>query len=266
MISFCTRGTCSSGSSRPRSPRATITPCATFRISSRLSTRRRPLDLRDDRHDPLAPGHVATRQPHVVCRLHEAERDEIDAEPQAELEIVDVLGRERRRRQRHAWRIDALVLAERRAVHHDGRRARRADRATTRSSIRPSSRRRRSPGFADRISSAKRVKTRPALPGASPCAMRSSSPGFRGIGVPPTSGPVRILGPLRSCMIATWRPDCRAASRIRRNDSAWVSCVPCEKFRRKTSTPAAISACDDLGTVAGRTDGGDDLRLTHRLN
>ena len=37
MIAFCTRGTCSSGISRPRSPRATITPCASRRMASRFS-------------------------------------------------------------------------------------------------------------------------------------------------------------------------------------------------------------------------------------
>ncbi len=38
MICFCTRGTCSSGISRPRSPRATITPCTSPRIATRFST------------------------------------------------------------------------------------------------------------------------------------------------------------------------------------------------------------------------------------
>jgi hypothetical protein len=42
--------------------------------------------------------------------------------------------------------------------------------------------------------------------------------------------------------------------RIRRNTAAWLSCEPCEKFNRKTSTPAAIkSRIADSLLVAGPT-------------
>ena len=48
-------------------------------------------------------------------------------------------------------------------------------------------------------------------------------------------------------MIATCCPAWRDASRIRWNDSACVSWVPCEKFSRKTFTPAAINASSVSG-------------------
>ena len=70
---------------------------------------------------------MARAAPDVGRRLHEAERHQIDAERQPERQVLAVLERERTRRQRHARGVDALVLAERAAVHHaraDGRRRR----------------------------------------------------------------------------------------------------------------------------------------------
>ena len=90
----------------------------------------------------------------IVCGLHEAERHEVDAEREAEPQIVDVLVGERRWRQRDARSVDALVLAEQAAVDDNDFEARRLIVRATRSSIRPSSSSRRSPGCADRTSSA----------------------------------------------------------------------------------------------------------------
>jgi hypothetical protein len=56
------------------------------------------------------------------------------------------------------------------------------------------------------------------------------------------SGPVRIFGPARSWRIATSRFARDAAARIRANVTPWDSRVPCEKFSRKMSVPAAINA------------------------
>ncbi len=112
---------------------------------------------------------------------------------------------------------------------------------TTRSSILPSSSRSRSPSRAERTSSAYCVETRPGPPTASPASIRSSSPSCSSNGCPPGSGPVRIFGPLRSCMMAMCRPVRRDASRIARYDVACDSWVPWEKFRRNTSTPATSS-------------------------
>ena len=75
--------------------------------------RQRPLQLRDQRHAGRAGVvHDPPRLLHVGGRLHEAERHHVDAEREAELEILDVLRRHRRGRQRHSRRIDPFVLAD----------------------------------------------------------------------------------------------------------------------------------------------------------
>ena len=52
---------------------------------------------------------------HVVGRAHERQRDEVDAELERELEVVDVLRRQRRDRERDAGEVHALVRADRAA-------------------------------------------------------------------------------------------------------------------------------------------------------
>ena len=69
----------------------------------------------------------------------------VEAEPQ----IGDVLLGHRRRRQRHAGRVDAFVLAERPAGHDHGAQLVALAVDVTRSSIRPSSSSSRSPGCAE---------------------------------------------------------------------------------------------------------------------
>src|SRR6478609_8514236 len=78
-------------------------------------------------------------------------------------------------------------------------------------------------------------------------ATMSGSPFWRGIALPPCRRPVRILGPLRSCRMATWRLARCAALRISAKTAACSACVPCEKLRRITSTPAAINASSTAG-------------------
>src|SRR6187401_3160955 len=68
------------------------------------------------------------------------------------------------------------------------------------------------------------------------------------MGTPPASRPVRILGPDRSWRTATMRSAREAASRMRAKVARCESCVPCEKFSRKTSTPALISVCRMRGS------------------
>src|SRR5438034_2108934 len=51
---------------------------------------------------------------------------------------------------------------------------------------------------------------------------------------------MRIFGPWRSAMMATVHPRLCATSRTIRARSWWSLAAPCEKFRRTTSTPAAI--------------------------
>ena len=81
-----------------------------------LLERLRPLDLRDERHVGVRRAHDPPRRVAVVGRLHEAQRHEVDAERQAELQVLFVLRRHRRRRQFDAGRVDALVLPELAAV------------------------------------------------------------------------------------------------------------------------------------------------------
>ena len=55
----------------------------------------------------------------IFRRLHEAQRHEVHAEAEAEVQVVDVFLGQRRRRQRHAGRVDAFVSAERSPVDDD---------------------------------------------------------------------------------------------------------------------------------------------------
>src|SRR3954463_15489829 len=50
--------------------------------------------------------------------------------------------------------------------------------------------------------------------------------------------PTRIFGPCRSAMMPTARSTLRQVSRTSSARFMWSSAVPCEKFRRTTSTPA----------------------------
>ena len=138
-----------------------------------------------------------------------------------------------------------------------------ADRATTFNSIRPSSSRRRAPGFADRISSAKRSED---APGAA-----------RGV----TMRDAKLVARLQRNRRATNErpgPDLGTAQVLHDRDVAARLprhfADPPERFRVGLVRPVReVEAEDvharrdqrveDLGAVAGRTNGGDDLRLTH---
>ena len=113
---------------------------------------------------------------------------------------------------------------------------------STRSSMRPSSRSSRSPCRTDLARPAKVVDTRPGPPTKSPVAISSDAPGTRSIALWSASLPVRILGPDRSWRMATCRPARSAAWRMRTTTAPCSAWVPCEKLRRKTSVPAAMSA------------------------
>ena len=78
----------------------------------------RLLDLRD--HVRGRSGRLDQRlqRLHVRGRAHERERDEVAAELERELEIVDVLPRQRRDRERDAGQVDALVRDDRAADEH----------------------------------------------------------------------------------------------------------------------------------------------------
>ena len=242
VMVFCARGTCSSGISSPRSPRATMTASHDSRISLRCSSAsgRSSFATRGTSAPPDVC-HQLARLPEVRLGLHEADRDHVDAERQPEPQIVGVLRRDRRRGQLDSRRIDPLVLADLASFNHSrlnlpavgGVDAQLDEPIGQQQAIaglyalsEPRERRRDTAGAAGEVAGGDRQ----------PVA------GFDGERPPPSSVPVRIFGPPRSWRIATSRCARRAAARIRSNVAPCESCVPCEKFRRKMSVPAAMSA------------------------
>ena len=203
MMCFCTRGTCSSGISSPRSPRATITPLRHVQDAVEVVDRGGPLDFCDDRNRTArlrasAAAHARRRRPSARSS---ARRDRRRARGRS----ADRLRPSRSWLTAAAPRraLDALVLSERSAVDDSGDDLVRAA-LVTRSSMRPSSSSRRSPGLADSISGWYGVKMQPAAGQARRrrrCAR--SDPVRARSAAPPSSGPVRIFGPLRSCITAT---------------------------------------------------------------
>ena len=103
-ISFCTRGTRSSGISSPRSPRATITRIGGVENLVEVIDRFRPLELRDQRHfRPAFRDDQRSDARNVVRGLHEAQRDHVHAEREPEREVALVfLGHRRLRGARAA--------------------------------------------------------------------------------------------------------------------------------------------------------------------
>ena len=118
MIRFCSSGTSAAPISTPRSPRATMTASDSARISSSaaiasaFSILAITWAVRAARLDQRA------QRAHVRGRADERQRDEVDAELQRKLEVVDVLARERRDRERDAGQVDALVRRDDAADHH----------------------------------------------------------------------------------------------------------------------------------------------------
>ena len=112
MIRFCSSGTVAAPISTPRSPRATITPSASVTMSSSASTasafsifaitRRRRAPRRDE----------LLQLADVRGRPDERQRDEVDAEPERELEVVQVLLGERRDRDATPGQVHALVRGD----------------------------------------------------------------------------------------------------------------------------------------------------------
>ena len=91
MIRFCSSGTRCAPISTPRSPRATITASALGEHVVEHVDRLGLLDLRD--HVRVRAGLLDQRAQvaHVGERADERERDEVDADPERELEVDGVL-------------------------------------------------------------------------------------------------------------------------------------------------------------------------------
>jgi hypothetical protein len=120
IIFFCRAGTAASPTSTARSPRATMMPSEASRISSRLVDGFDALDL-GDQHGAAAGGaHQLARHVHVGGALREGDGDEIDADLRRRLDVVHVLGGQRRRGQAAALAVDALVVRQLAADQHAG--------------------------------------------------------------------------------------------------------------------------------------------------
>ncbi len=70
------------------------------------------LDLGDDRTADPDLGHDLVHQLHVLARADEGQRDEVDAQAQGELEVLDILLRHRRHADVDAGQRQALVVAD----------------------------------------------------------------------------------------------------------------------------------------------------------
>ena len=154
MIRFCSSGTSAAPISTPRSPRATMTRVRLAEDVVERRDRLRLLDLRD--HVRRRAGRLDQRlqRLHVGGRADERERDVVDAELERELEVVDVLARQRRDRERDAGQVDALVRGDDAADEHLAARAARGRRETTRRRTEPSSISTSKPGWSTEPSTA----------------------------------------------------------------------------------------------------------------
>ena len=112
-IFFWTSGTSSSGSSTPRSPRATMNASKASMISSRLSTACgfSSLAITGD----AAPSSSITwcTMLDVVGAADEGQRDHVDAVAQRPAQVLGVLLAHRRHADGDAGQVDALVVADR---------------------------------------------------------------------------------------------------------------------------------------------------------
>ena len=252
MIRFWISGTSAGPISTPRSPRATITASVSASTSSRTSTASDFSIFAITCACEPACSISAAQVAHVRGRAHERERDEVDAELERELEIDDVLRRQRRDRQRDAGQIDALVRGDDAADDHLAARAARST-SPTRSRTSPSSISTSWPGFS----------TSPITAGAT-----GSSPSRRASSAHDGDVLARRehdrLGERRRCGASApaGRRSARSAgrrsastSRTRRARSAWSSCVPCERLSRTASMPAARAA----RSVSGESDAGPSV-------
>ena len=255
---FCTSGTCSSGISTPRSPRATM--IAVERVDDRLQALDRLglLDLRDHRDGDADLVHDAVDQLDVLGRADERQRDEVDAEPQREPQVLGVLVGQRRHADRDAGQRQALVVADTGPpsmtsqttsvpldLDHDQRDVAVVDEQPV--------------AGRDVVGEVLVGGGHPvAVPATSSTVMRTRVAGRPLDRARRRSVPSRILGPCRSASTATARPVPSAACRTSLVARPWSACAPWLKFSRATSMPASTRRGDARG-VGRRAERADDL-------
>ena len=245
MISFWMTGTRSGDSSTPRSPRATITPSDARPPSLRFSTASGVSIFATIGVGSPPPD--ARAEPDVVRRLHERERDVVDAEGEADAR--DRVGPVGERRHAHAPRrqVDAHAIAQRAPLHHD------AQRRSRRRPVHPQ----RDPPVVQADRRPRRAdprrgpRTRPRSSSAPPASLRPAHRLALADRRGPAAGRCGSSGPADP---ATPRSACRARAPLAHDGSrrACSSCVPCEKLSRATSIPASIRSPIALtSSVAG---------------
>ena len=200
MIRFCRSGTAAGPISTPRSPRATITPSASARISSSTSTASAFSIFAITRaREPASSISLRRSRTSAAERTNDS-ATKSTSERERELEVVDVLARQRRDRQRHAGQVHALVRRDQRRRRATAQCTRPCSTSSTCSRISPSSISTSWPGLkhvadhgradgqravgrllgADERDVARRARARPA----------------------PASSPMRSFGPCRSAITA----------------------------------------------------------------
>ena len=102
----------------------------------------------------------------------------------------------------------------------------------------------------------------PSSPSPAPHVNVTRSPGLSST-TSSRSGPMRSLGPGRSCRIATGRPALPAASRTRRTVSACSSTRAVRVVQPRDVHPRVDHREQGLRLARGGADGGDDLRAAH---
>ena len=266
-MSFCARGTRSSGISRPRSPRATITRVARRENLVEVLERLRPLELRDQRHVAgVGVGHQlrapAAGRSAVCTKLSATMSTPSDRPNFRSSTSFGVIADAGSGTPGALMPLCSPISPPSTTVVSISS----PSVASTRSSTQAVGEQQpvagphaAAPGPSNGRRHAARVRRRsrrwrcadvsPASSVQRPCRRRARRCGSSGRRDPGGS-----------------RPRSRRAgrrARMRANVAACDSCVPCEKFSRKMSVPAAIERVEHRVGVAGRADGRDDLRVTH---
>ncbi len=208
---FCTKGTASSGSSTPRSPRATITPSNAAMISSRFSTACGFSTLaRTGRRTPSSSMMSWTSTMSAALRTNDRA-----------MRSAPLRSAHRRSSRSFSDRAGTLtatpgrlnpLLSDTRPPSTTTVWTRGPSTFVTLSSMRPSSTRTRSPGVTSLGRPECVVETMFWSPGTSSVVTTNSAPFSRSTG-PDAKRPSRIFGPCRSTRMPTPRPRSSAAAR-----------------------------------------------------
>ena len=182
------------GSSTPRSPRATMMPSEASRISAKALTAAGFSILERIAARPSASSRASKTS---VGRCTKESASQSTPSVAGELEVLAVLGRQRGERQHHVGHVDALAVGDLAADHHLGQSRARASSRCTFSRILPSLTRSVEPALsAAKISGCGR-QTRVASPSAGSRSKRKRAPSAQhhragGEGAAPELRPLQV--------------------------------------------------------------------------